>query len=349
MESLKRNYDRVALVVAALLAIVGGGLLAKNALGLSDSFERADPEQREGLGEGGAAAAEMASKHLGESQAWGSPAMPGIPQKKLPLFVSVPILVQNGVEIDLLDPASASPRPPFTSDYLYKHRLPVGRTDLAGLDPDNDGFDNEEEFSNGRTDPNDPESHPPYALKLSLGEVKKDEYILSYRTGDNPDSEFGLREETILFETTPPRPKIRRKSPIVVIGTSFGSHPGHKKRYKITAFKNVMKPGGAGGIDMAAHVVTIADSQGEPFQIAYRGRYVRPTYYAIFHNTFPGVASTIGPVKVGDSFELPNEPGAKYELLELSENLENGAKVRRIGASGETPQDLMIPFRKKNG
>lgn len=349
MESLKRNYDRVALVVAALLAIVGGGLLAKNVLELPDSFGRAEPEQREGFGEDGATVAKMAAKHLLDPKSWGSPGMPGIPQKELPLFVSVPILVQNGVEIDLLDPASTSPRPPFTSDYLYKHRLPVGRTDLAGLDPDDDGFDNEEEFLNGKTDPNDPESHPPYSLKLSLGEVKKDEYVISYRTGDNPDGEFGLREETLLFETVPPRRKLRRKSPIVVIGSLFGSHPGHEERYKITTFKKIMKPGGAGGIDVAAHMITIADSEGEPFQLAYRDRHVVPTYYAVFNNAFPGAAPTIGPVKLGDSFQLPNEPGVKYELLELSDNLENGAKVRRVGAAGETPQDLTIPFRKKNG
>ncbi len=349
MESLRYNYDRVLLLVAALLALVFGSLLAMKALGLSDSFARNQPEESRDIGEPGAAMVEGASKHLEGDFAWSAPAMPGVPQKKLPLFVSIPILVQNGKEIDLLDPSSPSPRPPFTSDYLYKHRLPVGRTDLAELDPDGDGFNNLEEFNHGKTDPNDPSDHPPFTLKLSLEEVKKDEYSLDYRTGNNPDGEFSIRETTTLFESDPPRTPPRRRSHFKRIGDPFGTHPGHEDRYTITAFKKVMKPGGAGGIDRPAHVLTVEDAKGTPIQITYRDPYVLPTYYVVFRNAFPGAPTDkIGPVKVGDSFEIPNDPGTKYQLLELLKGGEEGAKVRKLGGDGDTPQDLVIPSRQKN-
>ena len=342
MESLKRNYDRVALIVAAILALVFGGLLAMKALGLSGSFGRDEPKERAEFGEGGEEAVKLASAHLGEDKAWASPAMPSIPQKKLPLFVSVPILVQNGVEIDLLDPNSASPRPPFTPEYLYKHGLPVGRTDLAELDLDKDGFNNKEEFLNGKTDPNDANDHPPFVLKLALAEIKKDEYALNYRTGDNPDGDFSIREEQISHVDPA---KISKKSNFTRLNTPFGKmDEEHKERYTITAFEKKMAPGGAGGIPKPAHIITVADKKGDPFTIKYHDRHVVPTYYAVFNNSFPGAAAaTIGPIKVGDSFEMPNEPGVKYLLLSLSGAQEDGAKVRRTGAEGDTPQDLIIP------
>jgi hypothetical protein len=341
MELLKRNYDRIALIVAALLAIVFGGLLAMKALGLPNSFGRDDPKEKAEFGEGGEATAKEAIAHLGEDKDWASPAMPSIPQKKLPLFVSVPILVQNGVEIDLLDPNSASPRPPFTPEYLYKHGLNVGRTDLAELDPDKDGFDNRAEFLNGKTDPNDPSDHPPFFLKLALAEIKKDEYALNYRTGDKPGGDFSIREEKVAFVNAA---KMERKSNFTKMNKPFGKLPGHEGRYTITAFQQKMMPGGAGGIPKPAHIITVTDRDGDPIKIAYHDRHVIPTYYAVFNNAFPGAAAaTIGPIKVGDSFEMPNEPGVNYLLLSLSGDQKDGAKVRRTGAAGDTPQDLIIP------
>ena len=46
--------------------------------------------------------------------------------------------------------------------------------------------------------------------------------------------------------------------------------------------------------------------------------------------------------KVGDSFELPTEPGIKYEVVNLEGSLENGVKLRKTGAEGASPEDITI-------
>ena len=43
----------------------------------------------------------------------------------------------------------------------------------------------------------------------------------------------------------------------------------------------------------------------------------------------PSSESTIGPIKVGETFELDVEPGVKYEVVNLEGTLENGVKLRK--------------------
>ena len=63
----------------------------------------------------------------------------------------------------------------------------------------------------------------------------------------------------------------------------------------------------------------------------------------------PGNESTIGPLKVGESFELDLEPGVKYEVVNLEGTLENGVKLRKTGPDGASTSDITISAGKKNG
>lgn len=348
MESLKRNYDRVLLAVAALVALVFGGMMAMKALGLSKQFNRAEAPERAVLGDSGEEAVATASNHLDNRVNWLSPPMPGVPQKPLPLLVSVPVYVQNGAEIDLLDPASPKIRPPIDNAYIFDHRLPGGRSDLLELDFDDDGFNTLEEWSDGKTDPRDKESHPPFTSKLKLADVKTDRYTLSYRTGSDPAGDFSIREETELFPTIPPRPVPRKKSHFKTMNKPFGDHPGHEDRYQITGFQHKMVPGGAGGAPQPAHIITISDAKGAPFTIDFKDSYILPTHYAVFHYALPGFNQPLaGAFKVGDVFELPGDPGTKYKVLELSGKVEDGAMIQQLPAPGGTPKDLKIlPLQK---
>ena len=61
----------------------------------------------------------------------------------------------------------------------------------------------------------------------------------------------------------------------------------------------------------------------------YKNPKIWPTFYAVIDFQLPGNESTIGPLKVGESFELDLEPGVKYEVVNLEGNLENGVKLRK--------------------
>ena len=125
--------------------------------------------------------------HISREVKWATPTLEGVPEKPLPLTRSIPIWVKNNEEIDLLDPSSPQIRPPLDNAWAFKYGASVGRDDLLTLDEDNDGFTTLEEFEGGKTDPSDADSHPPYASKMTLSEIKEDTYSLIFRTGDNPD------------------------------------------------------------------------------------------------------------------------------------------------------------------
>ena len=341
-----KNYH---FIVFAIVILLGGGLLF---LSISDS-EKLDPQimssKNAEFGEATADKVQNSIDHISRDVKWNTPTLEGVPEKPLPLTRSIPIWVKNNQEIDLLDPSSPQIRPPLDNAWAFKYGASVGRDDLLTLDEDNDGFNTLEEFEGGKTDPSDPESHPPFTSKMVLSEIKEDTYALIFRTGDNPEGEFGVREEATRFEADPPRIPPRRKSHFLKMNATFGTHPDHEDRYSIKSFEKRTKPGGAGGIPTPAHVLTITDKKGEDFKLEYKNPKVWKTFYAVIDFQLPGSESTIGPIKVGETFELDVEPGVKYEVVNLEGTLENGVKLRKIGPDGASSGDITVSAGKKNG
>ena len=133
------------------------------------------------------------------------------------------------------------------------------------------------------------------------------------------------------------------------MNATFGTHPDHEDRYSIKSFEKRTKPGGAGGIPTPAHILTITDKKGEDFKLEYKNPKVWKTFYAVIDFQLPGSESTIGPIKVGETFELDVEPGVKYEVVKLEGTLENGVKLRKIGPDGASSGDITVSAGKKNG
>ena len=351
---MNKHYDKIILV---FVVIVTGALAAvwiPGYLGLKTKFQVEEKSSGSALfGKASAEGIQETIDHLQRDVRWVTPTLEGVPQKPLPLTRSIPIWVQSKnneeTEIDLLDPDAPKIRPPLDNSWALKNGDSVGRDDLLTRDEDKDGYTTEEEFYGGKTDPSDPESHPSYSTKLILSEIKEDAYALIYRTGDNPDGEFGVREEATRYEADPPRVPPRRKSHFLKMNTDFGTHPGHEDRYKITAFEKKTAAGGAGGIPVPAHLLTIADkTSGKEFKLEYKKPKLETIYYAVIDFQLPGSESKLGPFKVGGSFELSTEAGVKYEIIELQGTLEKGVKLRKTGPDGASPQDITISAGKKN-
>ena len=348
---MSKHYDKIILGFVVIVTGVLGTLWVKGYVKLNNVFEVSIEEDgnNDKYGKASAEGIQETIDHLQRDLKWVTPTLEGVPQKPLPLTRSIPIWVKNDEEIDLLDPDAPMIRPPLENSWAFKYGVDVGRNDLLALDDDKDGYTTLEEFKGGKTDPTDPESHPSYAIKLILSEIKQDTYALIYRTGDNPEGEFGVREEATRYESDPPRIPPRRKSHFLKINTEFGTHPGHEDRYKITAFEKKTVPGGAGGILVPAHLLTIADkTTGKEFQLEYKKPKLETIHYAVIDFQLPGSEAKLGPFKVGQSFELSTEPGAKYKIIELQGTLEKGVKLRKTGPDGASPQDITISAGKKN-
>ncbi|RZO12186.1 MAG: hypothetical protein EVB09_12310 [Verrucomicrobiaceae bacterium] len=347
---MNKHYDKIILVFVVIVTVALAASWVPGYLGLNEKFQLDQKSSGKALfGEASADGIQETIDHLQRDVKWVTPTLKDVPQKPLPLTRSIPIWVQNDKEIDLLDPDAPKIRPPLDNSWALKNGDSVGRNDLLSLDQDNDGYTTLEEFNGGKTDPSDPESHPAYATKLTLSEIKEDTYALIFRTGDNPDGEFGVREEATRYEADPPRVPPRRKSHFLKMNTDFGTHPGHEDRYKITAFEKRTQPGGAGGIPVPAHLLTIADkTSGKEFKLEYKKSKLETIYYAVIDFQLPGSEAKLGPFKVGESFELSAEPGVKYEIIELDGTLEKGVKLRKTGPSGASPQDITISAGEKN-
>ena len=342
---MKKNYHIIVLaVVIAFGAFLGWMCIS----GTAEEFNSdINLKQNKNFGDATASKIQNSIDHLSRDVKWITPTLDGVPEKPLPLTRSIPIWVKNDEEIDLLDPSSPQISPPLANSWAFKYGVDVGRSDLLSLDEDNDGFTTEEEFLGGKTDPGDEKSHPPYTSKMVLSEIKEDTYALIFRTGDNPDGEFGVREEATRYEAEPARVPPRRKSHFLKMNAVFGTHPSHEDRYQIKAFEKKTKPGGAGGIPTPAHLLTVSDKKsGSDFQLEYKVPKVEKTFFAVIDFQLPGSESQIGPLKVGESFELPVEPGVKYEVVNLEGTLENGVKLRKTGAEGASPEDITISAGK---
>ena len=114
-------------------------------------------------------------------------------------------------------------------------------------------------------------------------------------------------------------------------------------RYTITGFEKRTVPGTTAGLEKPAHKLTIADAvAGEPFELEYRNPRIIKTYFAVFYYALDGNEAKIGPLKVGETFSLPNDSNTTYELIELKGELAAGAKIRKKSAAGTTPKDISI-------
>lgn len=196
MNWAKENYDRLLLAIFALVLLVCAGLLFNNVRGYHETFAglRDQVPQKRSLPvsvDPGKIAAEQ--KKVADPDTWGS-RMLG-PNRRLPLFVSVPYIAKSEVDpsgqvkTELLDPYTDDPNgmihKPVPNAWLIEHNLDMLAGNVLDQDPDGDGFTNLDEY-NGKTDPNDPKSHPPYWTKLVLTRFQRIPFRLLYEAGTGP-------------------------------------------------------------------------------------------------------------------------------------------------------------------
>ena len=84
--------------------------------------------------------------------------------------------------------------PPVPNEWLDQFGLPIADADVLTQDPDQDGFNNLEEWQ-GHTNPTDKNSHPAFIAKLKMKSFKQEPFRLVFAswTGDT----FGLNSSDL--------------------------------------------------------------------------------------------------------------------------------------------------------
>jgi hypothetical protein len=178
MNWIRLNYDRAAVLAAALFLLLCSIFIFLSAASFNEKFSAAQnaPPPK------GAAPADKAPEIAAALQELQAP-----PQWTLagPSGLFVPekhFIDANGQPATL---QTTLLHPPVPNEWLEEFGLPITENDVLTQDADDDGFTNLDEWE-GHTNPTVKESHPPYVAKLKLKSFAQESFplIFSSSIGD---------------------------------------------------------------------------------------------------------------------------------------------------------------------
>lgn len=321
MNQRKGNYEKKLLVFMALLAMIVAGLLIWQSKVLPDTLVLKTVTPKDELGEIPVEKAEEAIKRLSTVFDWKAPERNG---KPVPLNKSILLVVKDDQMFDLFVP-NPQLRPPMTNEYLVSNDLPdILHANVGELDPDGDGYSNEEEFL-AKTSPRDAASKPPATNKLFLKERITNDYIVHLKSSTLP----------VQVQRLAPDPK---KSVFVDPGKEFGFDPG-VVRFKALAFERKVVPDPKTGERDVSELKVLDSATNKEF-VLIRGEDMNlAEYEAKFEYVLQGNKEFT--VKKGERFQLPGT-GDTYLVLDV---LETEATIVKIDASGKQGEPLKIEMR----
>lgn len=309
MDWIKKHYDGVALVVAALLGTGLALFTILQALQIEQAFEgrnSAKPKDNQ-VAEADTAPLQSAGELLDGATHWGG--------HEGSLFVSrIYIESAEGNLIDIMEDETPL-HPPVPNDWLVKFDLDYTRSDILSTDPDGDGFTVLEEYR-ASTDPSDPGSVPPYWTKLRLQEYERIPFKVKF--SGTPD---GGTTFTINFIDNPAEPTRFLK---IGDAVNIAGVP-----YTLTKYepKTTIDEGLSRDVS-ELHIEH--EPSGETIVLVNDKVVDSPTSFAIFTNLLDGEVKRI---KKGDSFSMAQEPEVEYRVDEITQqeatvtNLKSGEAI----------------------
>lgn len=182
MQKGKSNYERIILAVMALAAIAVSAWFILQANGFSATI--VTPSFNRGT-EVGTPPLVNVDKAIAIASSDPKPWIAPVRANK-PVFLNKSVLlVQKEEEIFDLYLDDKPLRAPMTNKFLRENELDYLSPNVGDLDPDNDGFNNKEEFEKG-TSPKDPKNHPLITDKLFLVERISNDYKINLKSSSSP-------------------------------------------------------------------------------------------------------------------------------------------------------------------
>lgn len=302
------NWDKILLIAVSVIVLGFSGLFVFKALGFSEKFVMEPATPNDELPETDEGRANLARQFVESTQEWKTP-VKGAAPKPTPLFVSIPIVESNGVLIDMLDPSAPLIRPPVPNSWLLANNLDFLNSGVMSQDPDGDGFRNQAEFD-AKTDPNDPDSHPPYADKIVMLSRQQQGYMLRFSA--KPDA------ERFQIQRLPTRRWPERENFYLRIGETSEDGQFRVESYEEKRAQN------AQGISVDASVVTITYlPKDETHKLIRNIDTDIPTYYAeLEFQLEPGKNFYVkeGDPFPGDTMLSTVDPETRYRVTKVNED-----------------------------
>ncbi len=320
MNQRQGNYEKKLLVIMALLAIAVAALLIWQSRGLPDTLVVKAVAPKDELGEIPIEKADEATKRLTTVFDWKAPVRNG---KPVPLNKSILLVVKGDQLYDLFVPDPPL-RPPMTNEFLVGNNLPdILHANVGELDPDEDGFSNEEEFL-ARTNPQDPSSKPPATNKLYLKARITNDYILNFKSSTSMQV-ARLKPEPV-------------KNVFVTVGQDFGFDPG-VARFRALDFEKKEAPDPRTTVRDVSELKILDTASNKEFVLVRGDDTNLAEYEAQFEYRLHQLREFT--VKKGERFQLPGT-GETYKVLDVTET---EATIAKIDTNGQEGPPLKIPMR----
>src|SRR5436189_2403806 len=172
---IKTNYDRVALIGAAVFLFISAVSIWWSAIQFGNRLVTQQPSRGKPASQPPVAVElDHAAEQLQNPAQWKASTRSGlfVPEKHFIAADGLPATLQN-----------TQVHAPVPNDWFEKYGLPIEDADALDQDPDKDGFTNLDEWQ-GNTDPTKKDSHPDYTTKLHLVSATEEpfRYVFSSRT-----------------------------------------------------------------------------------------------------------------------------------------------------------------------
>ncbi|HMJ05601.1 MAG TPA: Amuc_1099 family pilus-like system protein [Chthoniobacterales bacterium] len=291
MNWVRTNYDRVAVLGAALFLLLCAVFIWRNASAFQEGFG-----SMQGRGAVKAAAAPDAAVALQTA----APKLQKPPQwtfgGRSGLFVPEKHFIgPNGVPVTL---ETTEVHPPVPNEWLDQFGLPIAEADVLTQDPDGDGFDNLEEWQ-GHTNPTEKAAHPPFIAKLKLKSFTTEPFRLVFasRTGD-----------TFTINTT----DLKEPTQFVKIGETVAG-----TRFKVVNYteKHQVNPATSGEDDVSELTLENEESK-ERLTLVKEKTMISPKSIGTFVYTWGGAPRELT-IKNEQEFSLPPETAIRYKLIDV--------------------------------
>lgn len=289
MTWIRANYDRVAVLAAALFLLVCALLILRSAFAFNESFEtlRSSGPVKPAAPPVKAVELEAAAEKLRQPPQWTFSGRSGlfVPEKHFIGPGGLPATLQT-TEV----------HPPVPNEWLDQFALPIADADVLSQDPDTDGFTNLEEWQN-RTNPTDKSSHPPFIAKLKMKSFTREPFRLVFasHTGDT----YGINSSDLK------EPTQFLKIGDLIRGTKF----------KIVKFTPKSEPNQY-GTELDLSELTIENVENnEQLNLVKEKVMISPESVGTFVYTWGDRRELV--IKKDQEFSLPPETEIRYKLVDV--------------------------------
>jgi hypothetical protein len=316
------NYEKVLLIVAALLAAGVVTFTILDSQGLSDRLAIKQASSPNNLNPPPTERVKSVLARLMEKVSWISPVING---KPVPLNKSI-LLLQKGDQLFDLQVPEPALRPPMTNEFLVKNDIPnIESPNVGSLDPDNDGFSNEEEFT-AKTNPRDEHSHPPVTQKLFLRQRITHDYKIKLNSSSPPYQ----------VQRIAPEPKA---SKFVSPGDEFGFDKNAAARFKALTFTQKLEKSPTTGLETDVSELKCVDISTNKEFVLIKGQ---ETNLADYEAEFEFRIGTpeVRKVREGETFQIPGL-GVTFKVLSIEDS-----QAVIVPVDGKNPSGESITIKK---